>query len=168
MHNFPSLADRCAEFTLSALSVANSKAIEALQGGGPSVPVQTLQMVRLQKTIFAVGMLSVFEAILQNDLNCDDGFVEARRVLDCAGEEDLKSELDRLLLAINVLKHGRGRSYEKLVAQSDSLSFRIKLPDDAFLEEGDVSEINTLIEVDDAFVQLCGNVISRVAAAVKR
>jgi hypothetical protein len=73
-------------------------------------------------------------------------------ILEHEGETALKDSFVDLQLAINVLKHGRGRSYDALVAKSDRLPFRIKRPGEAFFFEGDVSEIATLIEVDDAFV----------------
>ena len=69
---------------------------------------------------------------------------------------------------INVLKHGRGRSYDALVVKADRLPFRVKRPGEAFFFEGDVSEVATLIEVDDAFVLGCADVIRRVAERVQK
>ena len=80
----------------------------------------------------------------------------------------MKERFDDLFLAINVLKHGRGRSYDALVAKAKALPFRIKQPDESFFFEGDVSEVSTLVEVDDAFVQHCGKVISDVSGVIRR
>jgi hypothetical protein len=66
------------------------------------------------------------------------------------------------------LKHGRGRSYEALLAKSANLPFRVKLPTQAFFDEGDVSEIFTLIEVDDSLIMGCAKVVEDVAAVVRR
>lgn len=168
MHKFTELVDRCATFTLETLRVTNERTIEELQTRGATSLVKTLQMVQLQKAIFAVGMFSIFEANLQEGLSCSNGFGEAKNILEAERELDLKECFDDLFLAVNVLKHGRGRSYDALVAKAEVLPFRIKLPDESFFFEGDVSEISTLVEVDDAFVQRCGKVISDVSKVISR
>lgn len=168
MHSFTELVDRCVTFTLKTLGDANERAIEALKTSGSTSLVKTLQMIQLQKAILAVGMFSIFEANLQDGLGCSNGFDEAKKILGDEGELDTKERLDDLYLAINVLKHGRGRSYDALVVKAEMLPFRVKLPDESFFLEGDVSEVSTLIEVDDAFVQYCGNVISDVSEVIRR
>lgn len=168
MDNFTELVDRCATFTLETLREANERTIDALKTSGATTLVRTLQMIQLQKAILAVGMFSIFEANLQEGLNCSNGFDEAKRILDDEGELDTKERFDDLFLAVNVLKHGRGRSYDALVAKAETLPFRIKLPDEFFFFEGDVSEVSTLVEVDDAFVQRCGDVIRDVGRVVRR
>lgn len=168
MHSFTELVDRCAAFTLNALREANDRTIEGLQTSGSTSLVKTLQMVQLQKAIFAVGMFSIFEANLQKGLSCSNGFSEAKKILEDEGEQELKECFDNLCLAVNVLKHGRGRSYDALVAKAKSLPFRIKLPDESFFFEGDVSEVPTLVEVNDTFVQHCGKVISDVSRVIRR
>lgn len=67
-----------------------------------------------------------------------------------------------------MLKHGRGRSYDALVAKSENLHFRVKLPGEAFICEGDVSEVSTLVEVDDTFVISCSEVIHEVSEVIRR
>jgi hypothetical protein len=168
MHSFTELIDRCATFTLKTLKEANDRTIEALQTSGATSLVKTLQMIQLQKAILAVGMFSIFEASLQRGLSCSDGFGEAKNILDDEEELDMKEYFDDLFQAVNVLKHGRGRSYEALVVRAESLPFRIKLPDESFFFEGDISEVSTLIEVDDAFVQRCGDVIRDVSEVIRR
>jgi hypothetical protein len=168
MHTFTDLVDRCTAFTLETLRVANERSIDALQTSAATSLVKALQMVQLQKVILAVGMFSLFEAILQDGLCCSDGFREATDILDREGEAVLKERFCDLQLAINVLKHGRGRSYDALVAKSGALRFRVKLPGEAFFCEGDVSEVSTLIEVDDTFVLSCAEVISEVTEAIRR
>lgn len=163
MHEFTELIDRCTIFTLEALRAANKRVIKALQKSGSSALVKTLQMVQLQKAILTVGMFSMFEANLQDRLGCINGFTDVKKVLNDRGEISIKERFDDLYHAINVLKHGRGRSYDTLVAKAESLPFRIKLPDQSFFFEGDVSEVSILIEVDDEFVQYCLNVIREVS-----
>jgi len=167
MHEFAELADRCAAFTLNALSDAQARVVEALQESGATTLVKSLQMVQLQKVISAVGMFSIFEAMLQYTQSCSEGFRGAAQILERQGEFALKERFEDLQLAINVLKHGRGRSYDALLSKAASLPFRVKLPDEAFFVEGDVAEVSTLGEIDDAFVIRCANVIREVSGAMR-
>jgi hypothetical protein len=83
------------------------------------------------------------------------------------GEIDKKERFNDLCLAINVLKHGRGRSYDDLVAKAKTLPFKIKLANESFFHEGDVSEVSILlIEVNDTFVQYCSKVIRDVSEVI--
>ena len=90
MHSFAELVEHCAAFTLNALSQANEETIEALQTSSATPLVKALQMVELQKAISAVGMFSLFEAILQDRLGCGDGFRQAEQILEDEGETALK------------------------------------------------------------------------------
>jgi hypothetical protein len=168
MHSFDELVQRCTEFSLDALRQAQARALEALETSSATGLVKALQMIQLQKAISAVGMFSIFDAILQDGLECADGFRRAGELLEKQGEFTLKQRFGDLQLAINVLKHGRGRSYDALVEKADALPFRIKLPNEYFFNEGDVSEVSTLIEVDDAFVRSCADVIREVSVALQR
>ena len=168
MHEFNELVQRSTAFSLGALGEAQQRAVDALQTSAATILVKTLQMVQLQKAISAVGMFSMFDAILQDQLQCKDGFQKAGQLLEIQGEIELKEQFSNLQLAVNVLKHGKGRSYEALLDKVATIPFRVKLPDENFFNEGDVSEISTLVEVDDAFVLLCAEVIHAVSVAVQR
>ncbi len=167
MHSFDDLVYRGTSFTLNALEEVNSKVIEELQTSGSTIAVKNLQMIQLQKVILAIGMFSFFDSILQEGLSCRNGFEEAKKVLIQKGKVELHGRFDDFVCAINVLKHGRGRSYDALVAKSGSLPFRIKLPEENFFYEGDVSEISTLIEVDDKFVLNCAELIELVSKEIR-
>ena len=167
MHAFDELVKHGAEFSLAALNDANQKVVLALEKSAATPLVKALQMLQLQKAVLAVGMFSIFEATLQDELNCEKGFQAAAESLDGRGECALKERFVVMQDAINVLKHGRGRSYDKLVSTAAALSFRIKLPDEDFFNEGDVSGVSTLIDVDDAFVRACAAIISEVSAALE-
>jgi hypothetical protein len=168
MHDFNELVKRSTAFSLSALNEAQQRAIDQLQISATTTLVSTLQMVQLHKAITAVGMFSMFDAILQDQLQCRDGFKKAEKILESQGKIMLKEKFLDLQLAVNVLKHGKGRSYEDLVKKAATLPFRVKLPAEDFFDEGDVSEISTLVEVDDKFVLLCAEVIHEVSAEVQR
>ena len=167
MHSFDELASRCIAFTLSTLRDSNKRTIDILQTSGATTMVKTLQMIQLQRTILAVGMFSIFEAELQARLDDQNGFKKAKDILERKGERDLTNRFEDIYFAINALKHGRGSSYDFLIAKAELLPFRVKMPGESFFSEGDVSEIQTLIEVDDAFVQLCGDMISEVSHAIQ-
>lgn len=168
MHAFTELLGRGTGFILSTLNETTAKTIEALQTSAATSLVKTLQMVQVQKTIMAVGMFSLFESVLQDGLKCNDGFAEAFKILNEDGAAALQESFSDFQMAINVLKHGRGRSYEALLAKSSNLPFKIKQPTQAFFDEGDVSEISTLIEVDDSLIIGCAKVIEDVAAIIRR
>ena len=167
MHAFSDLVQRSTAFSLNALEVAQQSVIEGLQTSAATPLVKALQMIQLQKAISAVGMFSMFDAILQARLQCADGFREAAGLLESKGEVALSERFSDLQLAVNVLKHGKGRSYDALVQKASSLPFRVKLPDEAFFNEGDVAEVSTLVEVDDAFVLLCAEVIYAVSVSIQ-
>src|SRR4051794_15313943 len=117
MHSFPELIGHCASYTLYQLKKTNEAIIAELQTSGATILVKELQMVRLQKAVTAVGMFSIFEAILQDRLACENGFAEAKLILKRTSNEVLLQRFEDFQCAINVLKHGKGRSYESLFAR---------------------------------------------------
>ena len=168
MHSFADLVDRSTNFALVTLKQAEDEVIEALQTSGATRHVKNLQMIQLHRAVIAVGIFSLFESIVQDKLECGNGFVAVRECLEREGEVDLGKRFSLFVYAINVLKHGRGRSYEALIAMGADLPFRIKRPGEDFFFEGDVSEVATLIEVDNRFVRECTDLIARVAGVVNK
>jgi len=167
MHPFSELIQRSTIFTLDALASAEQRSIDELQSSAPTSSIKALQMVQLQKVISAVGMFSIFDAILQDEKQCASGFQRAEELLEMVGEHSLKERFSDLQLAVNVLKHGKGRSYDALHARASLLPFKLKLPDQGYFCEGDVAEVLTLIEVDDAFVKMISEVIHDVSKAIQ-
>jgi hypothetical protein len=168
MHSFTDLVQNSTAFTLNTLGQVEADLTKHLESSGATSLVRSLQMVALQKTLLAVGMFSMFEAILQSKLSCDNGFVKAKEILSGAGETDLLERFQIFYLAINVLKHGRGKSYDVLNAKTESLPFRMKRPDETFFDEGDVAEVETLIQVDDAFLMHCANLVGDISEVINR
>jgi hypothetical protein len=166
MHRFDDLISRSTSFTLSALNDANKRINKKIGKTGSTILVKNLQMIQLQKVISAVGMFSIFDAELQGELRCENGFHGAKEILRQKGNLELLELFDNFICAINVLKHGEGRSYETLVSKVDILPFRIKMPGEYFFAEGDVSEVDTLIQVDDQFVLQCADLIERVSKEI--
>lgn len=167
MHPFSDLVQHSAAFTLNALESAQATTIEELQNSAETPLVKTLQMVSMQKAISSVGMFSMFDAILQRKLGCDNGFKKAEEILEQKGELKLKERFKEFQCAINVLKHGKGRSYDALVKKAGSLPFKVKLPGEVFFNEGDIGEVSTLVMADDTFVLKCAEVIHEVSLVIK-
>ncbi|MFA9190265.1 hypothetical protein AAGV28_02675 [Flavobacterium sp. FZUC8N2.13] len=106
MHQFSELVYRSTAFSLGTLEEIESKVIEELQtSGGSTTLVKTLQMIQLQKTIIAIGIFSLFESILQEDLSCKNGFEEAKKIIYQSGNTELKNRFEDFIYAINTLKH---------------------------------------------------------------
>jgi hypothetical protein len=163
LHPYFELVERSARLALHTLKEAED---QVPQMGGTTAAVKTLQAIRLQKAIIAVGMFSMLESILQDRLKSKNGFSEARRCLKAQKEVALEKRFSQFNAAINVLKHGLGESYEALLKHKQ-LPFRIKHPGDAFFFEGDASEVTTLVDVDNKFVMDCAQLIRDVSNVVR-
>ncbi|MCB9311006.1 MAG: hypothetical protein H6567_13190 [Lewinellaceae bacterium] len=168
MHQFSDLVYRSTAFSLGTLSEVESKVIDELQTSGSTTLVKTLQMIQLQKAIIAIGMFSLFESIIQDGLNCSNGFKEAKKIISQSGNVSLSLRFEDFICAVNVLKHGKGRSYNALVAKANNLPFKIKLPGEEYFDEGDVAEVSTLIEVDDEFALACAELIEEVSNEIRK
>ena len=168
MHSFADLIDRSTNFALATLKAEEDEIIQALQTSGATRHVKNLQAIQLHRAIVAIGIFSIFESIVQDRLECRDGFLAVRECLRREGEVDLDNRFSIFINAVNVLKHGRGRSYDALVAVGAGRPFRIKRPGEDCFSEGDVSEVATLIEVDDRFVRECAGMVAQAAAVINK
>ncbi|PRM88395.1 hypothetical protein [Aliarcobacter cryaerophilus] len=166
MHNFNELIQYSTSFNLTSINKETKNLYRNLTTNANTSNIKMLQMIELQKIIISIGMFSMFDAIVQNELNCKNGFKRINEILIDKNEIELQNSFQDLSMAINVLKHGKGRSYESLLKRIDSLKFKIKKYDEIFFDEGDISELNTLIKVDDEFVLYCSDVIHEVYNAV--
>ena len=168
MHQFGELISRSTEFVMAQLDKLQSETIDELQSSSATVHIKNLQAVNLQIAINVVGAFAIFEAHLQDQFEMQDdkqtqyAFDEARKRLKARGLNDLENQFGIFIEAIHVLKHGKGKSYEKLLGRGN-LPFRIKQPDENFFEEGDVSEVQTLICVNKKFVKDCLEVVDAVS-----
>ena len=168
MHHFEELIYRSTDFALHSINKLHVEVSKELDKTGSTSAVKNLQMMQLHKVIIATGMLSIFEANLQDRFNGREGFKTAKDFLKVKGEVELFKRFELYLNAINVLKHGRGSSYNWLLKRAKYLPFKIKLPGENFFFEGDVSEVSTLIEVTDEFVLACAELIQQVSAVLDR
>lgn len=169
MHHFSEIASWCLAYNLKTLNELEEQTIEALQESGATNLVRTLQMIDMQKSIIAVGLFSIFEARLQSDLACSHGFSTAKEMIKNANEIELLESFTTLELAINALKHGRGRSYNTLIqGVKTEKVIKVKVESQEYFHEGDVAETNTLVKVDNAFLNHLIDVIQKVNEVVLR
>ena len=167
MDRYSEVTARCVGFMIDALNEA-SRANIGDGSDGSTVFVKNAQALQLGRVVTAVGIFSIFEARLQDGLDCSDGFAELRKVLLSASEQALALRFEQFAAAVNVLKHGRGRSYDWLLSMREALPFILKAPDQHFFFEGHVSEPDTLVLVDDAFVRSCAELVQVSIDAVQR
>jgi hypothetical protein len=125
MHSFAELVGRSTNFALSTLKEAEDEVVGALQTSGATRLIKNLQMIQLHRAVIAVGIFSLFESVVQDRLECRDGFAAVRECLERAGEVDLGNRFSLFVYAVNVLKHGRGRSYDALIAISAKATMRL-------------------------------------------
>lgn len=166
MHPFSGLAARCAAMTVNTTEEAKQRALALLQESSSTVLVKGLQAVELQRAMTAVGLVSMFEAALQGALGVENGFGSARAVLQEGGHAKLEENFADLLRAVNVLKHGAGRSHSELLARRDELPFKVRAEGE-FFEEGDISGLDFLVRADDEFFNYCAAVVDEVATKVQ-
>ena len=162
MHDFKDLVYRSTSYTLNELHELEFRLIDDLHSIGSTIAIKNLQMIQLQKTFMVIGMFSYFESYLQREFSCDNGFKEVKCRLKKKGLVELNERFEIFNSAINVLKHGTGRSYDFLISKSNVLPFKIKQKDQAFFFEGDMSEVDTLIDVDNTFILNCAKLIDDV------
>ncbi|WP_153065905.1 hypothetical protein [Xanthomonas campestris] len=167
MHPFSELATRCAALTQSLLDEKRARLLVELQDHGSTALVKSSQALELQGAVMVVGMAAMFDAALQDALDCENGFQQALKIIEEACEPHLSARFRDVQLAVNVLKHGKGRSYEELLARRDQLPFRIRLEDE-FFSEGDVSQLTTLVQTDADFLKYCSETIDLVAVVIKK
>jgi hypothetical protein len=160
------LLSLCADFTLSHSAGVEADILNELQTSARTPLVTGLRMLSLQRAILATGMLSLFEGLLQSHMGWVRPFDQLKDYLKGA-HDALAQKFDDYRLAVNVLKHGRGKSYELLLSRSSDLEFKIKADREVFFDEGDVSEVAVLVLVDEQFVKRCAALIQEVTEIIR-
>lgn len=163
MQRFIQIISESTKSHIESMSRIEKLIYDELQDSGSTRLVINLQKMQWERTIFVIGMFSLFEAVIQNELEMEKGsaFKELKSQLERKNKTELLINFGDFYFAINVLKHGKGSSYAKLLEKKDSLPFEITPADSVFRNEGDVSEIETLIYVDDKFLESCLAVICK-------
>ena len=162
------LVPLAAEFSVAGHDWAEAENLARLESSGATKLVTVARMLTMRVTIVATGTISVFEGLLQQSLGWDQPFPRLDKHLREHGLSGLAERFLDYRDAINVLKHGAGRSHDRLLGRRARLDFAVRALDQPFHEEGDVSEISTLIRADVPFVRNCGRLIAEVTAALRR
>jgi len=157
---------RAAQMTHHDIAERQSVCTANLETGASTVDVNALRTCTMAVTVVAVGVTGVFESMLQTAFGWGDAYVELDKELRSKGFDALADRFSDYRLAINVLKHGEGRSYEKLLARRASLPFRIKGKGEHYFEEGDVSEVGGLIDGRSGFLEGCVDTINEIRQAL--
>ncbi len=168
MHHYVDLLPGITETALAHLNEAERETRERLKTSARTIDVKILQRLNLLRAITALGMFALTESLIQDGDTGQYGFKVAIECLDRAGNAELKQRFIDFKDAINVLKHGRGQSYDRLVKRAKALPFRVKLPEEHLFNEGNVTEVATLIEVDDEFIRATSTVVAEVLACVEQ
>lgn len=157
-----------AGWTVAGHEYASAINLRQLEMDGQTSRVTIARMMTMQATIVATGTISVFESLLQQSLGWDQPFARLDSHLREQGMDELADRLLDYRDAINVLKHGAGRSHDRLVGRKGRLNFAVRALDQPFHNEGDVSEVSTLVRADTHFVRNCGRLVAEVTDALRR
>lgn len=154
-------------FALDHAERVEAEVVDALQTSAATGHVNALRVLTMHSSIIAIGAFQTFEGLLQQKNGWKDGFKGLDQHLRAGGHADLADRFFDYRDAINVLKHGDGRSYEKLLARQGSLPFTVKNRGQRFFDEGDVWEGIRLIDADHAFVRQCAVIIDEAVEALQ-
>jgi len=169
MHSFSELILRSSAFLQNILEEIENKILKELETNGSTIQVKNLQMISLQKSFFFIGVFSYYEALLQERLDCKNGFEEAKSILKENSENELFEKFIELQLIVNALKHGKGRSYNQLLEKSDrKINVKIKEIDEPFFDEGNIDEISSLIEVNNEFIEQSIEIINEISLKIQK
>ena len=155
------------DYSLQHAEETEARVIEALQFGAATSSVNALRMLTMHSTIIAIGAIQAFESLIQQKKGWKNTFKELDLELRTKGHTDLADRFLDYRDAINVLKHGEGSSYDKLVARKEKLPFTIKEKGRRYFDEGDVSENIRLVDADHAFVRQCSEIIEEIISALR-
>lgn len=125
------------------------------------------RLVTMRCAVAGIGAISILESMLQDTYDWQRPFEALNDHLRRHGLHEIADRFQDFRAAVNVLKHGRGRSYDGLQRQGRELAFRVKPPDEPCFEEGDVAEIATLVEVNPEFLRNCSEIIEEIVTALK-
>lgn len=140
-------------------------AAENLQTGASTSDVNALRIASAAYSIIAVGAFQSFEAYLHFTRGWQDAFVELNSTLNSHKYTATSEQFLVFKDAINALKHGDGRSYRRLLASS-ALPFDVKAEGERYFDEGDVSEVVSLVNAGPAFVHACIRVMDDAYEAI--
>lgn len=145
--------------------------LEALKTSGATVYVNGLRLARVQNVCMIVGAFGILEAEVSSlrAYRCSKKpLQDLVAALERGGRCCLAQRLRILTRAVNVLKHGRGPSHEWLMNLKEKPAFlRVKVSPKEFFNEGDVSEVPTLVDADSEFVAAAASTLREVVEVIE-
>ena len=160
------LISRAAEFALRHAAEVEHDVHKQLETSSATSLVNALRMLSMLRAVVAIGSFSVFEAVVQQQTGWENPLGQIEQLLREMNNDALADRFNDYRNAINVLKHGKGRSYEALLKRERTLDFSLKALGESFFHEGDVSEGLHLVKADDDFGRQCAQIIRDVADAL--
>lgn len=152
---------------LPVIKAREEACLSTLEEVGSTVAINGYRVLQIQRIVIAIGMYSSLEAALKWEFGWNSPSQEMKKLFVGSGYSDTYQKFELYWLAINVLKHGDGASYDRLLKKSASLPFRIKRDGEWFFEEGDLAENHSLVLVDDSFLLECAEIISSITSALE-
>lgn len=152
---------------LPVVQAKENECLAILERVGSTSAINAYRSLQLQRIVIVIGMFSLFEATLADEFGWGSPIETLQVRFRSGGRSDLADQFEKYWLANNVLKHGSGRSLQRLLEMQGDLDFRVKRPGEWFFGEGDLAEGHALILVSDEFIQNCSKLIeecSRVAS----
>lgn len=153
---------RAPNLLMASVKQVSDRCAANLETDAQTSDVNALRTCSMAITVVAVGVIGTFEGMLQRRFGWPDAYTELDKILRAQKRTDLADRLLSYRLAINVLKHGEGRSYDRLLTLRAALPFAIKGKGEAFFNEGDISEVGGLVDTRGPFVENCVEVINEV------
>ena len=160
------LVTRAINLGIAKAEEVQIRILSQLQTSASTSLMNGLRTITTFYSMICIGGLSVFEATLQQSIGWNDAFFELDKHLRSKSMIDLADRFRDYKDAINVLKHGEGRSYEKLLARKAQLEFSVKDRGQAFFLEGEVSEVGRLVNADAEFARKCSAIINEIIEAL--
>lgn len=169
MHSFSELILRSSAFIQNTLDEVENKTLLALETSGATIHIKNLQMINMQKAFFIIGIFSYYEALLQGSLQSKNGFEEAKKILKNNNENLLLEKFIELQCVVNVLKHGKGRSYSQLIEKENrKINIIIKEFEEEYFNEYNADEISSLIHINNEFIDETVSLINEFSAIIQK
>ena len=152
--------------TLEFSKLGQKQIADQLQTSGATGLVNNLRTFTTLYSIICVGGFSIFEAGLKLRFEWERPFNQLDVELRTQARNDLADRFKDYRDAVNVLKHGTGPSYDRLLERRNTISFKILGKEENFFDEGDVSALGRLIDADSNFVEGCAACIEEIVDAL--
>jgi len=156
------------ELILAAASFLNGNAnslletsIQGLGKTGATRFVNGARTANFSQIIIAIGVFHAFEMHFQITSSAKDPLGDIKQALE-KENFSLYVEFRDLGRTINGLKHGDGWSYQDVLSRISNNTFTFPDIDPARREEGDVTAIDSIFPIDDAFIKKELSILERV------